>query len=140
MMPSMLIIVCAFAAILGMQMSLRCRTTVRAVMSSVGIIVGACALAGWCGNELLNSRATVPEIGVGAAAFSPFTMLTLLIDPYDFADRAFNPLIPDADPSGARVTALIMCIAAIATYALLVWSMYKSMVKNFDMTIRKQAR
>ena len=40
-MPAMLIIVCAFAAILGMQMSLRCRTTVRAVMSSVGIIVGA---------------------------------------------------------------------------------------------------
>ena len=39
-MPAMLIIVCAFAAILGMQMSLRCRTTVRAVMSSVGIIVG----------------------------------------------------------------------------------------------------
>jgi ABC-type transport system involved in multi-copper enzyme maturation permease subunit len=140
MMPSMLIIVCAFAAILGMQMSLRCRTTVRAVMSSVGIIVGICALLGWCGGQLLNSRAATAEIGVGAAAFSPFTLLTLLIDPYDFADRAFNPLIPDADPSGARVTALIMCIAAIATYALIVWSMYKSMVKNFDMTIRKQAR
>ena len=30
LMPAMLIIVAAFAAILGMQMSLRCRTTVRA--------------------------------------------------------------------------------------------------------------
>ena len=54
LMPAMLIIVSAFAAILGMQMSLRCRTTVRAVMSSVGIIVGACAALGWCGFEILN--------------------------------------------------------------------------------------
>ncbi|MGA3067224.1 MAG: ABC transporter permease subunit [Tepidisphaeraceae bacterium] len=140
MMPSMLIIVCAFAAILGMQMSLRCRTTVRAVMSSVGIIVGACALLGWCGNGILNSRSAIPELSVGAAVFSPFTMLTLLIDPYDFGGRAYDPLIPDADPEGARVTALVMCIVVLCVYALLVWSMYKSMVKNFDMTIRKQSR
>jgi ABC-type transport system involved in multi-copper enzyme maturation permease subunit len=140
MMPAMLIIVCAFAAILGMQMSLRCRTTVRAVMSSVGIIVGACALLGWCGNGLLNSRNAAPEVGVGAAMFSPFSLITLLIDPYDFADRAFSPTYPDADPSAARVTAFVMCIAALIVYSLLVWSMYKSMVKNFDMTIRKQSR
>ena len=95
---------------------------------------------GWCGDGLLNSRAAVPEMSVAAAVFSPFTMITLLIDPYDFGGRAFDPLIADADPTGARVTAFIMCIAAIAAYALLVWSMYRSMVKNFDMTIRKQAR
>ena len=140
MMPTMLIIVCAFAAILGMQMSLRCRTTVRAVMSSVGIIAGACALMGWCGSGILNSRSMIPELGVGAAVFSPFTMLTLLIDPYDFGGRAFDPLIPDADPQGARATALVMCVVALVVYALVVWSMYKSMVKNFDMTIRKQSR
>ena len=59
MMPSMLIIVCAFAAILGMQMSLRCRTTVRAVMSSVGIIVGACA--SWAGAATASSTAEPPS-------------------------------------------------------------------------------
>src|SRR6185437_6007208 len=40
--PGLLIIIAAFASIVGMQMSLRCRTTVRAVMSSVGIMLGAC--------------------------------------------------------------------------------------------------
>ena len=55
-MPAVLIIVAAFAAILGMQMSLRCRTTVMAVMSSVGIVVGICATLGWCGYTFLNSR------------------------------------------------------------------------------------
>jgi hypothetical protein len=29
---------------------------------------------------------------------------------------------------------------AVGVYALIVWSMYKSMVKNFDMTIRRQSR
>jgi hypothetical protein len=29
---------------------------------------------------------------------------------------------------------------AVAVYAAGIWTMYKSMVKNFDMTIRKQSR
>jgi ABC-type transport system involved in multi-copper enzyme maturation permease subunit len=58
--PGMLIIVAAFAAILGMQMSLRCRTTVMAVMSSVGIVVGICAALGWCGANLVGSNSGPP--------------------------------------------------------------------------------
>src|SRR5207248_5432626 len=38
--PGMLIIVIAFASILGMMMSLLLRTTVHAVMGSVGIVLG----------------------------------------------------------------------------------------------------
>jgi ABC-type transport system involved in multi-copper enzyme maturation permease subunit len=140
MMPAMLIIVCAFAAILGMQMSLRCRTTVRAVMSSVGIVVGACAALGWCGFTVLQSN-TPPELAAAIGAFSPFTLLTLLIDPYQIAGNGFNPNAPTSyDPSGVRVVAFIVCAVAIAVYAMGIWSMYKSMVKNFDMTIRRQSR
>jgi hypothetical protein len=35
---------------------------------------------------------------------------------------------------------LILSWVATGAYALLVWTMYKSMVKNFDMTIRRQSR
>jgi hypothetical protein len=137
MMPAMLIIVCAFAAILGMQMSLRCRTTVRAVMSSVGIIVGACAALGWCGFEILNAHGMQGEIAVALATFSPFTLLTILIDPYEYAAVAFDPT---SDPGGARMVAFVVCMIVIGVYAAGIWTMYKSMVKNFDMTIRKQSR
>jgi ABC-type transport system involved in multi-copper enzyme maturation permease subunit len=140
MMPAMLIIVCAFAAILGMQMSLRCRTTVRAVMSSVGIIVGACALMGWCGWGILTARGTPSTFAVGAGTFSPFTLLTLLIDPYDYGGNAYQATSQDYDPTGARTVSFVVCVLAMAVYALGVWSMYKSMVKNFDMTIRRQSR
>jgi ABC-type transport system involved in multi-copper enzyme maturation permease subunit len=139
-MPAMLIIVCGFAAILGMQMSLRCRTTVRAVMSSVGIIAGACAALGWCGAMLLGSN--MPgEIAVAIGTFSPFTLLTILIDPYKFGGNAFLQAAgTDYDPGGARIVSFIVCVIALAAYALGIWSMYKSMVKNFDMTIRRQSR
>jgi ABC-type transport system involved in multi-copper enzyme maturation permease subunit len=137
-MPAMLIIVCAFAAILGMQMSLRCRTTVRAVMSTVGIIVGLCAGLGWCGYSVLVGGMD-SHLAVAVGAFSPFTLLMILMDPGQFA--AFNPASGvDYDPAGARVIAMIVCLIALAAYALGIWTMYKSMVKNFDMTIRRQSR
>ena len=135
LMPAMLVIVTAFAAILGMQMSLRLRTTVLAVMSSVGIVVGICGLLGWCGYTFLNYR-DAGGVALFVGSFSPFTLLTMLINPYDFAEHAFN----DPDQSGNRITIAISTAAAVGVYTAVVWAMYKSMVKNFDVLIRKQQR
>jgi hypothetical protein len=35
---------------------------------------------------------------------------------------------------------IIFVLVAVGAYSAVVWSMYKSMVKNFDMTIRRQSR
>jgi hypothetical protein len=136
-MPGMLVIVVAFASILGMQMSLRCRTTVTAVMGSVGIVVGICATMGWCGFQILSTRMGGSEFNLILGAFSPFTLLTLLIDPYQFGGRSFGTAV---DITSARILIFLFAWAAAGAYALVVWSMYKSMVKNFDMTIRRQSR
>jgi ABC-type Na+ efflux pump permease subunit len=134
--PGLLIIVAAFASIVGMQMSLRCRTTVRAVMSSVGIVLGACGALAWCGYSALDGfRAGEMSLAVGS--FSPFTILTILIDPEHYGGRIFQP---GGDPSTGRWIVLILSWVATGAYAMLVWTMYKSMVKNFDMTIRRQSR
>ncbi len=134
--PCVLVIVAAFAAILGMQMSLRCRTTVMAVMSSVGIVVGACGALGWCGYSFLNYRDSGgPSLVVGS--FSPFTVMTMLINPYQFAEHAFS----NADDLATnRLTIFVASLAAVGGYSLIVWGMYRAMVKNFDMTIRRQQR
>jgi ABC-type Na+ efflux pump permease subunit len=140
MLPAMLIIVAAFAAILGMQMSLRCRTTVMAVMLSVGIVIGICGALGWCGFALLRDSGG-SGVGVVAGSFSPFTLLTMLIDPYTYGSRAFGlDGAGETSPGFARTLAFIFSFAAVGAYTAIVWSMYKSMVKNFDMTIRKQSR
>ena len=135
--PGMLIIVAAFASILGMQMSLRCRTTVRAVMSSVGIVVGICAVLGWCGYAAIGNRMHTIDLIVGG--FSPFTLLTILVDPYTYGGRVFESGHEDGVAT-ARMFILFASWAATGVYALVVWTMYKSMVKNFDMTIRRQSR
>lgn len=134
-MPPTLVIVAAFASILGMQMSLRCRTTVRAVMSSVGIVGGISGVLVLCGQGLLSGR-NAGDIQYVFSGFSPFTLLALMIDPYTVSAR--TPYGTNMD--GARTMMAISAIAATAAYAAIVWAMYKSMVKNFDMTIRKQSR
>lgn len=138
LMPGMLIIVSAFAAILGMQMSLRCRTTVMAVMSSVGIVVGICAGMGWCGYQWLNSGSSGNWPAVAAGCFSPFTLMQMLIAPGTAGAGTFADITGE-DMSG-RVVIVIFTLIAIGAYTGIVWSMYTSMVKNFDMTIRRQSR
>jgi ABC-type transport system involved in multi-copper enzyme maturation permease subunit len=138
LMPAMLVIVAAFGAIVGMQMSLRCRTTVVAVMSSVGIVVGLCAALGWCGYSVLGGSGN--ETGLVLGSFSPFTILMLQIDPYHYAGGLFATGPTADDTTTPRMIMFIFTLVAVAAYTAVVWSMYRSMVKNFDMTIRRQSR
>ena len=65
--------------------------------------------------------------------------MTVLVDPYTFAESLFVGVMP-SDIAGARVIIFIIGYIAAGGYAMLVWWMYKAMVKNFDMTIRRQSR
>jgi ABC-type transport system involved in multi-copper enzyme maturation permease subunit len=131
--PATLVMVCAFAAILGMQMSLRCRKTVVAVMSSVGIVAGVCGGLWVCGINAAGSNIGAPGLVVGC--FSPFTLMAILVNPLEVAGETFREGgIPEA-----RMLVFIFGWAAAALYAFVVWGMYKSMVRNFDMTIRRQS-
>ena len=132
-MPGLLVVFVAWASVVGMLMSLRSKTTVRSVMGSVGIVAGVVGALGWCGFQVIG-RGDSP-VALAAASFSPFTLLTLLIDPLGYADGAYA-----ADPLTARLTVVAFGLAGTAAYGVLVWTLYKSMVKNFDMTIRRQQR
>jgi ABC-type Na+ efflux pump permease subunit len=132
--PATLIMVCAFAAILGMQMSLRCRKTVVAVMSSVGIVAGVCGALWGCGSSAVGSRSFGPP-GLAIGSFSPFTLIALLVNPADIAAESFVT----NTAAESRILVFIFGYTAAVIYAVVVWGMYKSMVRNFDMTIRKQA-
>ncbi len=134
--PVILVMVFAFAAIIGMQMSLRCKRTVMAVMSSVGIVAGACGALGLCGAGAIDQK-NLEKLGLGIGAFSPFTLLSMLINPLEAAGKSFGDT--SADMIEARLWIFMGSFLAAGAYAAVVWAMYASMVKNFDMTIRKQA-
>lgn len=132
--PGLLIVLAAFASIVGMQMSLRLRTTVLAVMSSTAIVIGVCGAMGWCGFTLVSENNNPAAVAV--SSFSPFTVLMLMIAAPEFAQNPFG----DPYSGGARLAAAISSIASIGVYCGLLWWLYRSMVRNFDMTIRRQSR
>ena len=137
LLPLVFVIVVAFATVVGMQMSLRNRTTVYAVMSSLAIVVGAIALLGWCGYEA--SAAKIGPVSSVVTAFSPLGVIAAVIYPEQFGGSAWtNPA--SGDIATARWLLFGGTVVAVALYAGVIWTLYKSMVKNFDMTIRRQSR
>ena len=138
LLPPMLVVIAAFASVVGMQMSLLLRTTVRAVMASLATVLGVVGVLGFCGYAFLNSAGDT-ALPFAFAAFSPFTVMTVLIAP-DFVE---SDLLDTGTPDEifvARVVVLLFTLLAVAAYTGVVWSLYRSMVKNFDMTIRRQHR
>ncbi|HUO07686.1 MAG TPA: ABC transporter permease subunit [Phycisphaerae bacterium] len=130
-MPVLLTSLLAWACMLGLQLSLKWSRTIVAVMASVGVLAGICAVLGVCG---FTAASNIPVIGVAIAAFSPYTAIAVMICPADYAASAFAP---GSELTG-RITLFVAILAASAAYCGIVWAMYKSMVRNFDMIIRRQ--
>lgn len=137
LLPLVLLAVVSFSTIVGMQMSLRNRTTVRAVMSSLGIVIGLMAVLGWCGLTAGSSQ-IAGQMSSAISSFSPLGVIATLIYPEKFGGKSWET--GGDDMAASRVVMLIFTLVATAAYAGVVWTMYTSMVKNFDMTIRRQSR
>jgi hypothetical protein len=105
-------------------------------MASVGIVGGICGVLWMCGTSAASSD-NFSGLGLIIGSFSPFTLMSLLVSPFDVAGSNWGR--HDTEILQSRLLVFITGWAAAAVYAFVVWAMYKSMVHNFDMTIRKQA-
>lgn len=132
--PAVMVMAAALAAMVGMQISLRCRTTVMAVMSSVGVMLGLYAVLWWLGYQVMGWRSNSGPIPLVVASLSPFSLLSLFIDPLEFGGRYFL----NGDMAAfARTFLFTFGWISVGVYGIVVWSMYRSMVRNFDMMIRR---
>jgi ABC-type transport system involved in multi-copper enzyme maturation permease subunit len=128
--PLGVVVLCAFASISGMFMSLRFRTSVAAMMASIALVLGVAGGLGWCGFALADQGGW----GSGLfAALSPLTLVGLVVAPTDFQGLA-------GDPLAYRLAVLVAGLAAPASYSVALGWFYRTMVKNFDMTVRRQSR
>ncbi|MGN6370793.1 MAG: ABC transporter permease [Phycisphaerae bacterium] len=139
-MPLLLTALLAWACMLGLQLSLKWSRTIVAVMASVGVLAGICAVLGVCG---FTAAKSIPVVGVAIAAFSPFTAIAVMICPAEYAPSAFSTAAGTAAAAGTsdmsgRVILFASIVLASIAYCAIVYAMYKSMVKNFDMIIRRQ--
>jgi ABC-type transport system involved in multi-copper enzyme maturation permease subunit len=144
--PLLLTTLMAWACMLGLQLSLKWSRTIVAVMASVGVLAGICSVLGVCGFAAANN---LKWFGILVSAFSPFTAICVLIDPAYFSRDVFDTAATGAgaaagsagmaDPQWAgRSLLLFSVLLASGVYCSIIWGMYRSMVKNFDMIIRRQ--
>ncbi len=116
------------------SISLKCRKNVTAVMYSIGSVILLNGVFSMIGFALVN--ASGGEFGAFLAPFAPVTSITFLVHP-----RAlFNTAKEFSEgAAAARAWALFGSAAATAGYTFIVWRVYNSLVRNFDMTLRKQS-
>ena len=132
---ALLVIYTATACVIGLRFSLTSRTNMTAVMTSIGAIILAGGLVTLIGFPLVD--ASGGEFGAFLAPFTPFTAVWFLIDPpapFNDPSRTFA-----SGAAAARTAAGIGSAVALGLYAFLVWRGYTSLVRGFDMIMRKQS-
>ncbi|MCG3136496.1 MAG: hypothetical protein HJJLKODD_00330 [Phycisphaerae bacterium] len=125
---AMIIIYTALACVIGLQTSLKSKKTVRAMLLSITIMVMVTGLLSLIGNEIVGNAGIV---GAVLAPLTPFTGIMMIMDPTTYAQ-------PMGDP-GVRFSILVGTVFALLAYGAIIWGMYNSLVKNFDMILRKQS-
>jgi ABC-type transport system involved in multi-copper enzyme maturation permease subunit len=130
----LLIAFASAACMFGMYASLHSRKTVHAVMWSVGVVVVACLVS----NFIFDSIVTAANrSGAAVAPFTPFTAIRTLADPARMFDGSNQKVIENL--GSIRAFAASGTALAVIFYVSMVGWSYKSMVRNFDMTVRKQS-
>ncbi|MBN2446662.1 MAG: hypothetical protein JXO22_08050, partial [Phycisphaerae bacterium] len=124
---------CAMAAMIGLQFSLTSKKTVQAVMISTSIVLGACGLLTLCGFAISQQSA---EVGAVVLPFTPFPAMQALIDPVSL----FGAGSPTASAQAqVRIIRIITSLISAAIYLGITFSLYKNMVRGFDMIVRRQS-
>ena len=131
---ALLLVYTSGACVVGLWRSLNSKTSVVAVMYSLGFLIAVCGVFSVMGFAIVDGSG--PEFGAFLAPFTPFTAIRYLLNPAglfatakDFAENG----------DAARTAALIGSALAIAMWGFIVWRAYAALVRGFDMTLRKQS-
>ncbi|MDQ7014361.1 MAG: ABC transporter permease subunit [Planctomycetota bacterium] len=119
-----------FCVIVGLQWSLRSKGTLASVVAAVGVVGVISGIVGLCA---WKSGTGIAVVGAALSAFSPATLIFAAIEP----GSALYETIDNSNLGAARVSLVIGSAIAAAVYAGVVFGIHSSMVKNFDMTVRK---
>lgn len=132
---ALLVVYTAIACVVGLWRSLHSRSNMSAVMYSLAFMILLCGVTSLIGLKLVQASGS-GEAGAFLAAFTPFTAMRFLVDPAALFDSNKSFV---AGAGAARVAALIGSVTATTLYAFIVWRTYTGLVRNFDMTLRKQS-
>ncbi len=121
----------AFCIMVGLQWSIKSKGAISAVISTVGVVAVAAGVIGLCGWQAGNG---IPFAGPILACLTPLTAIQLVLHPETAAEATL------AQGTGSLSAALITgALVAAGVYCVIVYAMHASMVRTFDMTVRRLA-
>jgi ABC-type transport system involved in multi-copper enzyme maturation permease subunit len=123
----------AFCIIIGMQWSLKSKGTIASVMGTVGVVA---VIAGTIGLCAWHAGQDIPSIGPVLSSLGPASAIFAGLQPEDALSRTINDT---QNLTPARVGLAIGALIAAAVYSAVVYGMHASMVRTFDMTVRRLA-
>jgi ABC-type transport system involved in multi-copper enzyme maturation permease subunit len=135
MVPLLMTAFAAIAAMVGLQFSLLSKKTVQAVMISTAIVMGGSGLLAGCALALMQGGEMIAAV---VLPFTPFHAVQSLID-YEVVFKNRSGAAGAATLVTVRVVRLVTSVIAVAVYAAITYSLYNNMVRNFDMTVRRQS-
>ncbi len=124
----------AFLVMVGLHWSIQTRGAISSVVATVGVIGAVAGVLGLCGWQAGSGLAYVGPV---LAALTPATLLYALIDPV--AALESTVAAGSGGLGGARTMLAIGSLASAAIYTAIVFAMRASMVRQFDMKVRRLA-
>jgi ABC-type transport system involved in multi-copper enzyme maturation permease subunit len=130
----LMLIFAASACMLGIYRSLMSKTTLHAVLSSIAILVLAGGATSMCGLQIVDNGSPAAAV---LAPFTPFTAIFVAVDPVKW--MGLDVPVSPATLRQVRGWSAAGGALVVVIYGAIVHAAYRSMVRNFDMTLRKQS-
>jgi ABC-type transport system involved in multi-copper enzyme maturation permease subunit len=130
--PIVVIPFMAFCVMVGLQWSLKSKGTLGSVVGTVGVVGAVAGVVGLCG---WNASGSVPGVGPVLAALSPASAIYAGV----YSDAALARAMTDMGIAGARLALIIGAAVSAGLHAAVCYGIHSSMVRTFDMTVRKLA-
>ena len=122
----------AFCVMVGLHWSLRSKGILTSVVGSVAVVGAIAGVVGLCG---WNVSSGLVGLGPIIASLSPTSFISMMVMP---ADQMSDTLSELGLPA-SRLTAAGGAVIAMGVYSVVCYSILSSMVRTFDMTVRKLA-
>ncbi|TVQ31474.1 MAG: hypothetical protein EA376_09350 [Phycisphaeraceae bacterium] len=121
----------AFCVMVGLQWSIKSKGTISAVIATLGIVSVVAGIMGLCG---WKAGETIPLVGPALACLNPATALFSIVRPEYGVTETLQ-----MGPEHVRGSLIVGSLIAAGVYAAIVYGMHASMVRTFDMTVRRLA-
>lgn len=130
--PLLILPFMAFVVMIGLQWSVKSKGTIGSVIFAFGVIAAVTGVVGLCGWQ---AGAEFGYVGPALAALNPATLLFSLVNPA----VGMATTVDTGGLVAARVSLAIGTIVGSLLIMAVVYGLYSSMVRRFDMTVRALA-